>query len=234
MAEAEPGRLLLWDIDGTLLGADDVDDEIFDRAIERTLGLRPPTRVSMGGKTDPQITMEYLAMLAVPEPELHVATVLDHLRDEMAAAQRMVRQRDRVLPGVAEVLARLAGHDEVVQTVLTGNIAANALVKLAAFGLDVWVDLTVGAFGSDHAERDALVPIAVDRVAVGRGVRFGPEQIWVIGDTAHDLACAGAFGARCLLVGTGRLGFEAVRALGADAAVADLSDVDSVVRLLTG
>jgi phosphoglycolate phosphatase-like HAD superfamily hydrolase len=116
--------------------------------------------------------------------------------------------------------------------VLTGNIAPNALVKLASFDLDRLLDLEVGAFGSDHADRNELVPIARERVARLRGKRFASFEVWVVGDSENDLACARAGGVRCLLVGTGRAGLDELRTLGADAVLADLGDTDSVIEIL--
>ena len=228
-----PDRLLLWDIDGTLLGADDVDHEAFDRAVELAVGTRPPAAVAMAGKTDPQIAREYLAMLGTPEPEDHVAAILGHLETEMAVALRTARP-DRVLPGVAELLARLAGDPRVLQTVLTGNIVANARIKLSTFDLDRWLDLSVGAFGSDHADRNALVPIARERVTRLRGLTFADPDVWVVGDSGNDLACARAAGVRCLLVATGRLGRDQLDLLEADAVLDDLADVGVAAQLLTG
>ena len=91
---------------------------------------------------------------------------------------------------------------------LTGNIAPNAVVKLAAFGLEKWLDLETGAYGSDSEDRTALVPIALGRLASLRGVRLTPDQTWVIGDTPRDYECAEAGGAHCLLVATGSYGLE--------------------------
>jgi len=227
-------RLVLWDIDGTLVNSGGVGAEVFDLAIERTLGIRPATRPTMSGKTDPQIVREYLAMLEVAEDEVlvHLDTVLGHLAAALAASEGEVRRRGTVLPGVEAALGRLAAAPEVVQTVLTGNVAANAAVKLGAFGLDRWLDLEVGAFGSDHADRSRLVPVAVGRVAKRRGRRFEPDQVWVVGDSANDLACARASGARCLLVGTGGAAIGELEALGPDAVLPDLADADHAVGLL--
>ncbi len=91
---------------------------------------------------------------------------------------------------------------------LTGNIAPNAVVKLAAFGLEKWLDLEAGAYGSDHEDRRDLVPIALERLASLRGVRLTPEETWVIGDTPRDFECAEAGGAHSLLVATGGYGLE--------------------------
>jgi phosphoglycolate phosphatase-like HAD superfamily hydrolase len=152
----------------------------------------------------------------------------------MAAAVSLVRRHDRVLPGVAELLGLLDADGRFVQTVLTGNIAPNALVKLAAFDLDRFVDLDIGAYGSDRTDRNELVPVALARAAEHRGLDFGADEVWVIGDSANDLACARAAGVRCLLVATGRLGAAELEALGPDAWRPDLADVADVAGLLAG
>jgi len=229
-----PDRLVLWDIDGTLVNAGGIGAEVFDVAIERTLGVRPPARIHMSGMTDPQIVQGYLDMLAVGEAEgrEHLPVILDHLAAELAAAESTIAARGRVMPGVEAVLARLDADPAVVQTVLTGNLAANAAVKLGAFGLQRWLDLEIGAFGSDRADRNELVPVALGRVADLRGWPFDPGQVWVVGDSPADLACARAGGVRCLLVATGRPTHEELAALAPDALLDDLSDTDAVVRLL--
>jgi phosphoglycolate phosphatase len=159
--------------------------------------------------------------------------VLEHLEAELAAAAETLAADGRVLPGVVGILERLDCDPGVLQSVLTGNIAPNAVVKLTAFGLQRWLDLEVGAYGSDDADRRALVPIALERAGRLRGATFEPEGVWVIGDTANDLACARAGKARCLLVATGRASIDELRKLGADAVVEDLADVDGIVALLT-
>lgn len=225
-------RLVLWDIDGTLVSAGTIGVEVFDRAIEHVLGERPPERVQMSGKTDPQIVGEYLTLLGVDDAEKVLALVLAQLEAELCAAEGEMRSIGRVLPGVVEVLERLAGESEVVQSVLTGNLVANARRKLAVFGLDHFLDLEVGAFGSDHADRNELVPIASARVAGAYGRELSPAEVWVVGDSPNDLACARAGGARCVLVATGHFGFEELAALGADVTLLDLTDTGRVVELL--
>ncbi len=225
-------RLVLWDIDGTLVRAGDIGAAIFDRAIEKTLGSRPSNRVLMSGKTDPQIVLEYLTQFDLPEGHTHLPVILGHLEAELASQAHVVSAGGTVLPGVAELLARLAADDDFEQTVLTGNIAANARVKVAAFGLDRFLNLEMGAYGSDHADRNELVPIALRNVERARGKRFDTDEVWVVGDAPNDLACARAAGVRCLLVATGRPTFDDLRALSPDALRADLSDIDDVVGLL--
>src|SRR4051794_19302029 len=155
-----PDRLLLWDIDGTLIRGGPIAGEAFAIAVERALGRHPGEHgVQMGGKTDPQIAREILmvAGVAAAEVEGHVATVVSHLEEELAAAEELLRRDGRVLPGVFELLPRLQAAPGVVQSLLTGNTAANAAVKLAAFGLGQWIDVDVAAVGGGDAGRLWLV-----------------------------------------------------------------------------
>jgi phosphoglycolate phosphatase-like HAD superfamily hydrolase len=228
--------LLLWDVDGTLVRAGDLGAAVFDYALESVLGARPDTRVRMSGKTDPQIVLEYLDQMGVERSDGILAAVLQGIEGELAAAAasgQLVAGGAACL-GVAELLAQLAHDDRVISTLLTGNVYANALVKVGAFGLEQWLDLDVGAYGSDHLDRNQLVPVALARVSAERGVRLDPSDVWVIGDSPRDLECARAAGARCLLVATGRYPSEMLATLGADAVLDDLADTTAVVKLLTG
>jgi len=231
-----PKRLVLWDIDGTLVRAGKVASEIFATAVEHVLQRHPGEHgVVMSGKTDPQIALEILAGMGLDatDGEHHLPLVVERLESELAGAVDLIRARGRILPGVAEVLAALDDDGSAVtQSVLTGNTAANAATKLAALGLDHWLDLEIGAYGSDDRDRRALVPVALGRAASLRGWSLSAADVWVVGDTANDLACARAGGARCLLVGTGHTPVETLHGLGADAVLDDLSDTDTVVELL--
>jgi phosphoglycolate phosphatase len=229
-------RLLLWDVDGTLVRAGDLGAAVFDLALETVLGVRPEQRVRMSGKTDPQIVGEYLQQMGLEETPERVEAILRGIEAELAAAEAAgeLAAGGAALPGVAAVLEKLAGDQRVVSTLLTGNVAPNALVKVAAFGLDHWLDLEVGAYGSDDADRNLLAPIAMGRLAATYGVTLDPSDVWVIGDTPRDLDCARAAGTRCLLVGTGRFSAKELERLGADAVLEDLVDASAVIKLLTG
>lgn len=227
-------RLLLWDIDGTLVRTGGIGSAAFDLALADVLGEVPEGRVLMSGKTDPLIVHEQLALLGrAPDPEV-VEAVLARLVVRLADAAPHIPEQGMACPGVAEVLAALAGHADVAQGVLTGNLRPNAVVKLAAFGLDRYVDFDLGAYGSDHLDRNQLVPLARQRAEAQLGSSVTPEDTWIIGDTPLDLACARAGGVRCLLVATGTYGHEELAALGPDALLADLTDTGAVVELLTG
>jgi phosphoglycolate phosphatase-like HAD superfamily hydrolase len=236
-SQTDNGPLVLFDVDLTLVASGPAGREVFDAAIAAALGHPPGDHgVSMAGKTDPQIASEILAFAAVAEEHhgTHLPVVLRALEDGLAAAASRIAAEGRVLPGVPALLERLSAAPGVVRTVLTGNIKANALVKLAAFGLDRWLDLSIGAYGSDSPDRTELVPIARSRAEERHGRAFPPERIWVVGDTPLDLACARAGGARCLLVATGHYPLGELAASGADAVLPDLRDTARVVTLLTG
>ena len=226
---------MLWDVDGTLLRTNGIAQRAFDVAAEHVLGRHPGEHaVRMSGKTDPLIALEILAFAGLPDEEARrlLPDVVGRLEAELAEAKDLVREQGRVLPGVEEVLTALHRDPAVVLSVLTGNTASNAAVKLQAFGLERWLDVEVGAFGSDDHDREQLVPVALDRVRRLRGRDLAPEQVWVVGDTPRDLACARAGGARCLLVGTGRFELAELEGLGADLVVPDLTDTEAVVALL--
>ena len=226
---------MLWDVDGTLLRTNGVAQRAFYVAAEHVLG-RPPgdEAVRMSGKTDPLIALEILALAGLAEEEArhHLPAVIERLESELAEATDLVREQGRVLPGIEVILADLHGDEGVLQSVLTGNTAANAAVKLGAFGLDRWLDVEIGAFGSDDHDREQLVPVALDRARRLRGFDVDPADVWVVGDTPRDLACARAGGARCLLVATGRFELGELEGLGADEVLPDLTDTASVLRLL--
>lgn len=194
--------------------------------------MAPESRISLSGKTDPQIAREYLELMAVDDHDHHLPRIMEAIEAELAAAATLLAERGRALPGVPELLAQLAEQGGVHQSLLTGNTRANALVKVAAFGLDKWLDHDIGAYGSDHADRRELVPIALERARRMRGLEVSAEDTWVVGDTANDLACARAGGASCLLVATGRASLDELKALEADCVLSDLSDREAAMRVL--
>lgn len=228
-------RLVLWDLDGTLLRAGPVAAEIFAAAVTAVTGVDATGHgVSMSGKTDPQIAAEILATLGIDgaDAQARIPAIVDQLVAGLSTQRDRVRREGWVMPGVPDLLAELDARPGVCQSVLTGNVAANARAKTAELGLDRWFDWRVGAFGSDHADRRELVRLARTRAAATLGTT--PDPVWVVGDTPNDLACAHAGGARCALVATGRFERHELEGLGADAVVDDLTDTAAMADLLTG
>ena len=225
-------RVILWDVDGTLVRTGGVGAEAFGTAIETLYGVPAGEHgVSLAGKTDPQIAREILTVLDLhDDAETRLPGLLAETERLVAAGRDRIRARGRILAGVPALLEALRRPD-TVQTVLTGNTAANAAVKLGAFDLDRWLDLEVGAYGSDDPDRNALVAVALARIEQ----RYGPvdrQRAWVIGDTPLDAACARAGGVRCLLVASGFAPRAALDAAGADHVVDDLTDTEAVLALL--
>ena len=222
--------LVLWDIDRTLVDAGGVSRAMYALAFEKVIG-RPLTAVpDMGGRTERWILAEVLA--------LHQAELDDH--DEFFAAMvdaatslagRMATD-GACLPGAAEALDALAGVDGLVQSVVTGNLRPVAELKLGAFGLGPRLDLDVGGYGTDSAERPQLARLAVARAEAKHGVAFPPLRTIVVGDTPHDVEAAQAIGARSIGVATGRPSAAALRAAGADHVVADLADTARFTSLV--
>jgi len=229
-------RLILWDVDGTLVLAGPAAREAFDAAVRAVVGRDPgPHGVQMTGKTDPQIALEILATMAVSERDAaeHLPGIMRALETQLEAAVGALRRGGRALTGARALLARLGAEPSILQTVLSGNVEANARLKLRVFGLDRWMEFECGAYGSDHHDRNELVPIVLEKIERRHGVRVDPAKVWVIGDTPLDLACARAGGARCLLVGTGRIPLAELREAEPDALFPDLADTAAVIRLLT-
>ena len=227
--------LMLWDIDGTLVSCGPAGRLALERAVQVVTGLEVVPAVRMSGKTDPQILAEIMTLAGLETEQIAglMPSALDEAEAALSALVREMVREGFIQPGIRELLPQL--HElGARQTLVTGNTHNNAVLKVSTFGLDSFLDVPVGAYGTDHAERDCLVPLALGRVEDLRAEVYPPERTWVIGDTPHDLACARAAGVKCMLVGTGRDGFDSVRHLAADAVLPDLSDTGAAVGVLLG
>ncbi len=247
MSEHPPSasKVLLWDIDGTLLHTPGVGVRAFARALETVAG-RPMARIQydFGGKTDPLIARDLLAAVEIDDPS-YIPLVLAEVERNYDDFADDLRATIAVLPGASELLTRCA-ELAAIQTVVTGNIQFVARRKLEAGRLDHHLDLDRGGYGSDHHDRTALVNIALSRLAddadaddadadARGGSGRGPierERVWIIGDTPRDAACALGAGVRCLLVATGTYSLESLAGLGATAVLPDLADVERVLDIL--
>jgi phosphoglycolate phosphatase-like HAD superfamily hydrolase len=218
--------LALWDIDGTLVDSAGHGRYAFDDAFKIVAG-QPAPRVEMAGRTDHQIALELLG-----GDRERLPSMLDELAAALELRREAIRAEGRPYPGVPETLTALDARDDVVQSLLTGNIRLNAALKVGAFGLERWLDLDVGAYGSDpHEERSDLVAVARRRAAEKYGE---PTGAVLIGDTPLDVRAAHAAGARAVAVATGFSDVAALEASGAEAVLADLSDTDAAVAAILG
>ena len=233
-------RLVLWDIDGTLVQAGEVGRDIFTEAFQAVLGRAPDQvaarMLAMAGRTDPEIALEFLAAheIAEAEGERHLPAFSEALATALAARAALIRERGRALPGARETLAALGRSDGVVQSLLTGNVQPNALLKLASFGLDGYLDFEVGGFGSDHHHRPSLVQVARDKAERKYGTAFDGTATVLVGDTPLDVAAGKAGGARVVAVATGPYRAEELGATEADAVLEDLGDTGAALRAILG
>jgi phosphoglycolate phosphatase-like HAD superfamily hydrolase len=226
-------RLVLWDVDHTLIENAGVSKEIYAAAFTTLTGRAPTQLAPTEGRTDPDIMAEMLH--GHGERDLPWPTIERALEQAGIEHRHALAERGAILPGVLDLVAELARRNDVVQTIVTGNIRANAEVKVSSFGLVQWFDLDVGGYGSDDQVRSRLVAIARGRAAVKHGSEFGrPENAIVIGDTPRDVEAARQGGAEILAVASGIHGLDELRASGATLAIPSLVDTAAVMALLLG
>jgi len=230
--------LVLWDIDGTLVDSAGHGRHAFEDAFRVVVG-REPEWVEYAGRTDHQIAMSMLNGSSD-----HLPALLDQLAAKLAERRDAIAAEGHVYPGVPETLAALHEADGVVNSLLTGNIEANAAVKVGAFGLDRWLDFEAGAYGSDpHERRSDLVAIARERASARYAQAPGgarcaampsePTGVVVVGDTPLDVLAAHEAGARAVAVATGFAELDALRESRPDALLQDLRDTDAAIRAIT-
>jgi phosphoglycolate phosphatase len=230
-------RILLWDIDGTLLKASrkEVFKEYMAPVLSKvfgTTGCIAEMRVS--GMTDLQIIGEALKEEGFTHEQIRER--LEDIREchmiEMERVANSCQDLFYLLPGVAEVLTVTHNHPRYLSALLTGNIESAAHLKMRLVGLQQFFTLP-GAFGDDSHDRRDLPALAAERIQSRTGMTFRPDQFIVIGDTPNDISCAKHFGAKSLAVGTGSLYKEAdLIALNPDAFIKDFSEPEKVIELL--
>jgi phosphoglycolate phosphatase len=221
--------LVLWDIDGTLVDSAKLGRDAFLVAFERVTGAPPRQLVPFAGRTDLEIAADLLEQSGVAPVDGVVDTFEEALAAAMAELADEVRRRGRAYPGAKQSLERLGREPGVVQGLLTGNIPANARVKLGAVGLDGLVDFDIGGYGSDHRVRSELVAIACGRAERKLGIPVPHERAVLVGDTPLDVAAAHAAGARAIGVATGPFSERDLEEAGAESVLPDLCDVERLV-----
>lgn len=231
---SRPSRLLMWDIDGTLLYSGGVSTLAYAEAFSTVTGVAWQRMPYPGGRTDRDIAAEAFAQHGIADGDAYLEKFFEVYADEFAARRHLLRDRGALLPGVPEVLGTLAARPHVVQTLVTGNIRAVARDKLAAFDLHAAVDFEIGGYGTHDLVRSTLVRRCRDLAERKHGHRFADADVLVIGDTVHDVAGALANGVTAVGVATGNTTAAELAAAGAHAVLDDLSDVDAVVALLAG
>lgn len=227
-------RLVLFDIDGTLLSSASAGRRAIRRAFaDEFTQLEFFDQVRFDGKTDPQIVAElyHAAGAADLVTEQRIAALLERYIQHLPAA--LLERAEQVLafPGIMPLLDALREQHDVLVGLLTGNIVPGAKLKLGAARIS-FDRFRLGAFGSDSAHRPNLPPIAAERAVEWFGRRPHGEEVVIIGDTPADVTCGASIGARAIGVATGSYSTDELRHAGAAAAFPTLADTAAVLEAI--
>ena len=224
-------RLVLFDVDGTLLSSGRRGLDAFSEALRRTFGTAGDiASYRFEGKLDPVIVADLMGAAGFPEEVVAarrpaaLSLYLDLLEEALALEPPALK------PGVADLVGRVSAAPAVVPALLTGNVARGARIKLSAAGL--WDRFRFGVFGDEAPRRVDLGPIALARALETTGRSFSPSETVVVGDARADVECGRAIGARVVAVATGRTSAEELRAAGADAVFTSFADVPSAIEAI--
>ncbi len=225
-------KLILFDIDETMLSSDGVGRRALCRALSEVSGHEiDSSKVLLSGKTDPQICQEILQANGLSLAELEgglpriYQTYLPHLEREIAESKNF-----RLHTGVEALLDALAINKTVYLALLTGNIEPAARLKLAPFSVNRF--FATGAYGCDSADRMRLPEIATQRASALFSVQFQSQEVVIIGDSVNDVRCAQGFGARSVAVTTGKTPRQEIEAVNPDYLLPSLADTQAVLKAL--
>ncbi len=222
-------KLLLFDIDGTLITSGGAGERALCEAMTKRFGVEEDLKgITLAGATDALIARLLLEKHGLPVTPENCAALLDAYIQQLTT--NLPKHQGRVLPGMLELLVKLRGHPEFVLALLTGNLVRGAELKLTHYG--VWEYFEFGAFADDHHDRNELGHFAKARALEIHGEDFPPERIYVIGDTPKDIACGKAIGAKTVGIATGNYSVEELGAHNPDLLFADFSDTHAVLSAL--
>ncbi len=220
--------IVLWDIDGTLIRSGGAGKTAMESALRSAFGVRAISdTVAYSGRTDVAIARDLLAAHALPTTDENQFLLREAYLGNLPA--HLAASGGEILPGISELLKALDGRSDVVQGLLTGNVRYGARVKLGHFGL--WDYFGPGGFGDRFTDRNDVAREALAAVEAHLNGNFDPGDVWVVGDTPHDVSCGRAIGANVLAVATGWHTLAELEACAADATLADLSEVGRVLEL---
>ena len=228
-------RLVLFDIDETMISSNGAGRKAMARALKESHDIpEEATRISMSGKTDPQIMREIFAAQGLDFGEEEAAVLkinqlidlyLSYLDHELSTSQTMIMHE-----GVVEILDRLRADSQCYLGLLTGNVEIGARKKLHCFDLNHYFE--IGAYGSDSANRLDLPQFAVSRALDHFGNQFAPEEVIIVGDSVNDIACAHGYGAQVIAVNTGKTPWQDLAERNPQHLFKSLADTDAVYKAI--
>ncbi|RKT08235.1 phosphoglycolate phosphatase-like HAD superfamily hydrolase [Streptomyces sp. 3211.6] len=229
-------KLVLWDIDRTLVYTGGIDRQVYREAFTAVVGRPPEALPAKGtGVTMPLAVRELLLSNHVPPDRLDelADSIIEQLPWRLNAHRELIAREGIVLPGAREALAAVHDDELLVPSVVTGNLRGSALVKLSELNLAQYLDMSVGAYASDDAHRPSLVRIAQERATLAYGCAFDRINTVIIGDSLQDVITGQQGGAQVIGVASGTTSAESLMAAGADHVLPDLTATDWLLHLLT-
>lgn len=224
-------KLLLFDIDGTLLLSGGAGLRGMNRAFEQMYGIADILDgITLSGRTDDKIMMDAYAKagrtFSYPELAKFKALYFQFIEQEM----QVDGPRKRTMPGVATLLPKLAARENVFLGLLTGNWEKSGRAKLDHFGLNKYFDF--GAFSDDSSDRNELAPIAMKRFTQQYAVDLEADDVYVIGDTPADIHCAKPHGVVSVAVAAAGHSVEDLKPHDPDYLFEDLSATHKILEIL--
>ncbi|NUS03805.1 MAG: HAD hydrolase-like protein [Nonomuraea sp.] len=227
--EAAINRLVLWNVDLTLVDVAIVTRDAYAEAFRAVTGRPLVKLVPPLGRPDSEIVFETLAVNGIQAEDEHLPAFLTALASAFADRRGRLAKEGRMMQGAKDALKSVARLDGVVQSVLTGTIKSNAVLKLRAFGLDKYVDFELGGYGEEVYPKATLLQVAQGRAKQRLGTPFTAANTVVVGDSTRDVQAAKIGGAAMIGVASGRSMAAALREAGADLVRPDLSNASEVV-----
>ncbi|MDZ4787470.1 MAG: haloacid dehalogenase-like hydrolase [Blastochloris sp.] len=222
-------KLLLWDIDGTLVCTGKAGEAALGLALERCFGIKGSiSQVDFRGRTDRRIGAMLLDFHRIDKTAENMHEFMECYLTLLA--QELPQREGKVHIGILDILEKCRINEDYISALLTGNLERGARLKLDHFS--VWHYFEFGAFADDSADRNELGPVALQRSVEKTGLSIPPERVYVIGDTPHDIACARVIGAKVIAVATGGYTYEELAAEKPDALFVDFKDPEAFFEVL--
>ena len=223
-------RLLLFDIDGTLITSGGAGENALRLGIKDRFGIDDDlSGIEIAGRTDSGIARQFFAKHSLPDTPGNTASFFEGYLSHLP---RLLSEKNgRLLPGIVPLLDALSAREDVILALLTGNLERGAKLKLTHYG--VWDYFEFGAYADDHHDRNQLGHFARTRARERHGIEFPPERIYVLGDTPHDITCARTIGAKAVAIATGQFTHAQLAPHTPDFLFDDLGDLPAVIAALT-
>ena len=224
-------KLLLFDIDGTILNSGGAGKRAMVRAFEEVWGVSDGFRgIHMSGKTDPFILRQALEQAGLATDKTKTEAFKSRYFELLSIEIEKPNAFKKLMPGILALIRHLHEEPTVELGLLTGNWRRGAELKLGHFGLFGF--FKVGAFGDDSEDRNQLLPFALKRFAEQNGSPLPIENVYVIGDTPRDVQSAQPYGAKTVAIATGTYSLDQLRAESPDFLFPDLKNWQHFLQIL--